>query len=38
MSALVVEWSCFNVTLLKRKEDLAAAQEGGLKSVTSFPV
>lgn len=36
MSALVLEWSGFNMILLKRKEDLAAAQEGRLEIYNQY--
>lgn len=40
MSALVLEWGCFNRTLLKRKEDLVAAQVevgGGVEIYNQYP-
>lgn len=39
MSALLLEWGCFNRVLLKRKDLVAAGAEVGvvLKSITSIP-
>lgn len=41
MSALVLEWGCFKRALLKRKEDLVAAQAevggGGVEIYNQYP-